>query len=112
MLKIRLQRTGAKNQPHYRLVVTDVRFKRDGKFIEILGSYHPAGNYPFIKIYEKKIVKYLKNGAQMSETVRKILRKTKTLHKLFELKKGIETNFEDVCEIKIEKKQKSGENLE
>ena len=75
-VKIRLKRLGAKKSPYYRVVVADSRSPRDGRFIEELGSYNPQANPPEIKIDAEKAKKWISNGAQPTETVRSILKKS------------------------------------
>ena len=72
-VRIRLQRHGKKNQPFYHIVVADGRAPRDGRFIEKLGTYNPMTNPAQIVINEDKAVEWLKNGAQPSDTCRRIL---------------------------------------
>ena len=71
--RMRLQRHGKKNQPFYHIVVADGRAPRDGRFIEKLGTYNPLTNPATIVLNEEKAVQWLKNGAQPSDTVRRIL---------------------------------------
>ena len=71
--RIRLQRHGKKNQPYYHIVVADGRAPRDGKFIEKLGTYNPMKNPAEITLNVDSAVNWLKNGAQPSETARRIL---------------------------------------
>lgn len=71
--RIRLQRHGKKNQPFYHIVVADGRAPRDGKFIEKLGTYNPLTNPAQIDLNIEKAVEWLKNGAQPSDTARRIL---------------------------------------
>lgn len=73
--RIRLRRMGAKKQPFYRIVVADSRSPRDGRFIEEIGYYNPCTNPAEVRIDEDKAVKWLKSGAQPSETVRALLNK-------------------------------------
>ena len=75
-VKIRLKRLGAKKSPFYRVVVADERSPRDGKFIEEIGYYNPLTNPVDIKIDTEKAAKWLKNGAQPTDTVRALLKKT------------------------------------
>ena len=75
-VKIRLKRLGAKKSPFYRVVVADSRSPRDGRFIEELGSYNPQADPPEIKIDAEKAKKWIANGAQPTETVRSILKKS------------------------------------
>ncbi|MBP9990333.1 MAG: 30S ribosomal protein S16 [Bacteroidales bacterium] len=71
--RIRLQRHGKKNQPFYHIVVADGRAPRDGRFIEKLGTYNPLTNPATIDLNLDKAVEWLKNGAQPSDTARRIL---------------------------------------
>jgi small subunit ribosomal protein S16 len=75
-VKIRLKRMGAKKAPFYRVVVADSRSPRDGKFIEELGYYNPITEPTEIKIDAEKAKKWLDNGAQPSDTVRSLLKKS------------------------------------
>ncbi len=75
-LKIRLTRLGDKKAPFYRVVVADSRSPRDGKFVEILGTYNPLTNPAEIKINNEKAVAWIKNGAQPTETARELLIKS------------------------------------
>ena len=72
-VKLRLQRFGAKKRPYYRIVAADSRSPRDGRFIEIVGTYHPLDEENTIKIDEEKALKWLNNGAQPTDTVRSLL---------------------------------------
>ena len=69
MVRIRLKRVGAKKHPFYRIVVVDQRAARDGAFIEQIGTYDPFPDPPEIKIDEEKVAKWMKNGAQPSESI-------------------------------------------
>jgi len=69
MVRIRLKRVGAKKHPFYRIVVADQRAARDGAFIEQVGTYDPFPDPPEIKIDEEKVAKWMKNGAQPSDSV-------------------------------------------
>ena len=71
--RIRLQRHGKKNQPFYHIVVADGRVPRDGKFIEKLGTYNPLTNPATIELNVERAAEWLKNGAQPSDTARRIL---------------------------------------
>lgn len=75
-VKIRLRRIGAKKSPYYRVVVADSRSPRDGRFIEDIGYYNPLANPADFKIDPKKAKKWMENGAQPTETVRSLFRKT------------------------------------
>ncbi|MDD4282951.1 MAG: 30S ribosomal protein S16 [Bacilli bacterium] len=80
-VKLRLRRMGAKKQPFYRVVAADSRSPRDGKFIEILGTYNPLTEPAEIKLDEELILKWLRTGAEPTETVRTLFRKTGILEK-------------------------------
>ena len=75
MVKIRLRRMGAKKRPFYRIVVTDSRFARDGRFIEIIGFYDPTVDPPVLKLDTDKAQEWMGKGAQPSDTVRGLLKK-------------------------------------
>jgi small subunit ribosomal protein S16 len=72
---IRLTRMGAKKQPFYRIVVADSRFSRDGRFIEVLGTYDPKPNPPAIKFNQELVGSWLKRGASPSTTVKSLMKK-------------------------------------
>lgn len=74
-VKIRLKRMGAKHAPFYRVIVADSRSPRDGKFIEEIGYYNPTTDPTTIKIDVEKATKWMKNGAQPSDTVKRLLSK-------------------------------------
>ncbi len=78
-VKIRLKRLGAKKTPFYRVVVADERSPRDGKFIEEIGYYNPLTDPVEIKIDAEKAQKWIKNGAQPTETVRSLLKKSEII---------------------------------
>ncbi|MBQ8140895.1 MAG: 30S ribosomal protein S16 [Clostridia bacterium] len=75
-VKIRLRRTGAKKAPTYRVIVADSRSPRDGRFIEEIGHYNPRTEPVEIVINEEKAKVWLKNGAQPTETVKALLKKS------------------------------------
>lgn len=76
MVKIRLKRMGANKKPFYRVVVADSRRARDGKFIEEIGYYNPLTEPADIKIDDERAKKWLGDGAQPTETVRSLFKKT------------------------------------
>jgi small subunit ribosomal protein S16 len=78
-VKIRLKRLGAKKTPFYRVVVADERSPRDGKFIEEIGYYNPLTDPVEIKIDKEKATKWINNGAQPTETVRSLLKKSEII---------------------------------
>lgn len=73
--RIRLRRMGAKKRPFYRVVVADQRSPRDGRFIEIIGKYHPMDEPSVIEIDEAKALDWLRKGAQPSQSVQVLLSK-------------------------------------
>ncbi|MBQ8578047.1 MAG: 30S ribosomal protein S16 [Clostridia bacterium] len=79
MVKMRLKRIGAKKAPAYRIVVADSRSPRDGRFIEQIGFYNPLTNPAEIKIDADKAKQWLANGAQPTETVRSLLKKSEII---------------------------------
>ena len=75
-VKIRLRRMGAKKAPFYRVIVADERSPRDGKFIDEIGYYNPLRDPAEIKIDGEKATKWLNDGAQPTETVKSLLKKS------------------------------------
>ena len=75
MVKIRLTRIGAKKRPFYRVIVADSKSRRDGPFIEILGTYNPLTDPSEIKIDLERVKYWLGNGAQATTTVMRLLKK-------------------------------------
>jgi small subunit ribosomal protein S16 len=75
MVRLRLQRTGRKKRPSYRIVAADSRAPRDGAFLEIIGHYDALTDPVTLVIDEEKALKWLKTGAQSSATVTSLLRK-------------------------------------
>ena len=76
MVKIRLKRMGMKKKPFYRVVVADERATRDGRFVDEIGYYNPVSNPVELKIDVEKAQTRMKNGAQPTDTVRALLKKT------------------------------------
>jgi small subunit ribosomal protein S16 len=76
MVKIRLRRLGKKKAPFYRIVVADSRYPRDGRFIEELGYYDPMKEPVDIKVDADKAKDWLAKGAQPTETVKSLLKKS------------------------------------
>jgi small subunit ribosomal protein S16 len=85
--RIRLRRMGAKKNPFYRVVVADSRSPRDGRFIEEIGYYDPTTDPATVKIDEEKAMKWLRNGAQPSDTAKSLLQKQGIMDKFAESKK-------------------------
>ncbi len=75
MVKIRLKRMGMKKEPFYRIVVTDSRNARDGRFVEEIGYYNPVSNPVELKVNEERAKYWLGVGAQPTETTRSLLNK-------------------------------------
>lgn len=71
-VKIRLTRRGSKKQPYYRIVVTDTRSPRDGRYIEKIGTYDPKREPSLIDLDKEKALDWIKKGAKPSNTVKKI----------------------------------------
>ncbi len=88
MVKIRLNRMGAKRQPFYRIVVADSRSPRDGRFIEIVGNYDPTKDPAIINVDEEKVMAWIKNGAQPTDTVRSLLSKQGIMKKIHQERKS------------------------
>ncbi len=87
-VKLRLKRMGAKQRPFYRIVAADSRSPRDGRFIETVGTYDPIKKPAVVTIDEEKVMKWLGNGAEPTDTVRSILRKEGLIAKFTESKKN------------------------
>ncbi len=86
MVRIRLRRTGSKNNPTFRLVVADQNSPRDGAFIETIGYYLPTRQPAVLEIDEAKARKWIAQGAQPSETAASLLRQKGILNKEGQLK--------------------------
>ena len=74
MVKLRLKRLGKKKHPYYRIVAADVRSPRDGRFIEEIGYYDPTNEPADVTIDAEKAQQWIKNGAQPTDTVQKLLK--------------------------------------
>ncbi len=81
MVKIRLRRTGAKNRPSYRLVIADSKAPRDGAFINIIGHYDPLTDPATVVVNEEEALKWLRQGAQPTTTVARLLTKAGIMEK-------------------------------
>ena len=86
-VKLRLQRYGSKKRPFYRVVATESTSPRDGRFIEIIGTYHPIEK-DVIKIDEEKALSWLEKGAQPTDTVKSIFNKLGINEKFVNSKKN------------------------
>ena len=73
MLAIRLRRAGSKNRPFYRVVVTESRSAREGRFVEVLGSYNPRTKPETLNVDRERLAHWLKAGAKASDTVRTLV---------------------------------------
>ena len=87
-VKLRLMRMGAKKRPFYRVVAADSRYPRDGKFVEVVGTYNPVALTDNIKVDDEKALKWLRNGAQPTDTVKDILSKAGVMKKFHDEKQG------------------------
>ena len=83
-VKIRLTRMGSKKRPSYRVVATDSRSPRDGKYLEQIGFYNPLTNPAEIKIDEEKAIKWLNNGAVLTDTAKNLFSKAGIMKKIHE----------------------------
>jgi small subunit ribosomal protein S16 len=95
MVKIRLRRTGAKKQPHYRVVVADSKSPRDGKFIETIGHYNPRTEPPTVEIDAERALYWLSVGAQPSAAVKRMLDKMGLMSSVTAVRKG-EESIDDI----------------
>ena len=75
MVKLRLRRAGKKKHPIYKIVAADMRSPRDGRFIEAVGQYNPNVNPIFLTVQEERVLYWLRNGAQPTDTVRSLLQR-------------------------------------
>ncbi|GAB2024624.1 30S ribosomal protein S16 [Lactovum odontotermitis] len=87
-VKIRMTRMGSKKKPFYRINVADSRAPRDGRFIETVGTYNPLVAENQVTLKEDRIMEWLGNGAQPSDTVKNILSKAGIMQKFHETKYG------------------------
>ena len=90
-VKLRLMRMGAKKRPFYRIVATDSRSRRDGEYLELVGTYNPINNEKDVKINEEVALKWLNNGAIPSDTVRSLFKDAGIMKKFAESKDKKET---------------------
>ncbi|MBQ6547280.1 MAG: 30S ribosomal protein S16 [Bacilli bacterium] len=87
-VKIRLTRMGAKKRPSYRIVATDTRSPRDGKYLELIGFYNPLSNPAEIKIDEEVAIKWINNGAILTDTVKDLFKRAGIMKKIHEERKN------------------------
>jgi len=107
-VKLRLKRMGTKKRPFYRIVATDSRNRRDGRFIEELGYYDPLTVPPNIKLEEELIFKWLKNGAIPSTNVEALMRRQGTLKKWQFVKEGVAVADVDAKVAALTEKETKG----
>jgi len=88
MVRIRLRRVGMRHQPSYRIVVADIESPRDGRFLEIIGSYNPTTDPFTIEVKEDRVYEWMKNGAVPSESVARLFTKVGLLERFERFKKG------------------------
>lgn len=88
MVRLRLRRIGLRGQPTYRIVAADKEAPRDGRFLEILGVYNPRTEPATIKLDERRIYRWMRNGALPTESVEKIFKSAGTLERFERFKKG------------------------
>ncbi len=88
MVRIRLRRTGLKNQPTYRIMAAEKESPRDGRFLEILGSYNPRTQPFTLEVNEARVYHWLSNGAQPSESVSSLFRQVGLLDRFKRYKAG------------------------
>jgi len=93
---LRLLRIGAKRQPYYRIVAADSRRARDGRFLEIIGTYNPIRKPAEVNIFEEKVTKWFDEGAEPSDTVKSLLTQIGFIEKYNRAKKG-----EDVSSVEL-----------
>lgn len=86
MVKLRAQRFGSAKKPFYRIVATDSHNPRDGRFIEIVGTYNPLTTPATVKFDEEKVLKWLATGAKPTDTVKSLLSKEGIIAKFAESK--------------------------
>ena len=88
-VKLRLTRMGAKKKPVYRIVASDSRRPRDGKYIELIGTYNPLTQPATVNVNEEVALKWLRNGAEPTDTVRNLLSQAGVMKKFAEVKKEV-----------------------
>jgi small subunit ribosomal protein S16 len=108
MVRIRLRRTGLRHQPSYRIVVADIESPRDGKFLEIIGSYNPTTEPFSFEVKEDRVYEWIKNGAVPSESVMKLFKSVGLADRYERFKKGekIETLLDEATKAYAERAAK------
>jgi small subunit ribosomal protein S16 len=107
-VKIRLKRMGTKKRPFYRIVATDSRNRRDGRFIEELGYYDPLTSPANIKLDEELIFKWLKCGAILSENVEGLMRRNGSMKKWQFVREGVAADQVDAKVAAVVEKETKG----
>lgn len=97
MVRLRLRRVGGKKQPSYRIVAADKETARDGRFLEVVGSYNPRTDPPTLEFQEDRIYDWMSKGAQPSESVTKLFQMAGVSGRYERFKKGetLETLLEE-----------------
>ncbi len=108
MVRIRLRRTGLRHQPSYRVIVADKESPRDGRFLEIVGSYNPTTDPFTFEVKEDRIYEWMKNGALPTESVAKLFKITGLQDRFERYKKGeaVETLLEEAKKAAEERNAK------
>ena len=88
MVRIRLRRVGLRHQPSYRVVVADKESPRDGRFLEIIGSYNPRTEPFTLDVKEDRVYHWMSQGAQPSESLEKLFKSTGILDRFARFKAG------------------------
>ncbi len=99
---------GSKGRPFYRIVATDSRNRRDGRFIEEIGYYDPLTNPPNVKIEEELFFKWMKNGAIPSENVESLMRRTGVMKRWLLVKAGVAVDQLDAKAEELKAKETQG----
>lgn len=107
-VSIRLKRMGTKKRPFYRIVATDSRNRRDGRFIEELGYYDPLTNPPSVNVKEDLFFKWMKNGAVPSENVESLMRRTGVMKKWLLVKSGVGAEQMEASLAELKSKETQG----
>lgn len=104
---IRMRRIGRRNRPYYRIVAADHRRAREGKFLEVLGTYDPVVKPALVKLFEDRLSHWLNEGAEPSDTVRTLLRQVGFTPKYLKAKKGEDVSTVAVKETITERRKKT-----
>jgi len=104
---IRMRRIGRRNRPYYRIVAADHRRAREGKFLEVLGTYDPVVKPAAVKLFEERLSHWLNEGAEPSDTVRTLLRQVGFTTKYLKAKKGEDVSAIEVKPTIVERRKKT-----